>query len=172
MAVSVYSVNITSLFSGTQCYIVLTDLKLPQFLLDVECACIILFHRTFSKEQYFDSNGLFFSTVYSTPVLFNCLLLLVSTQIFPVALSRKKKEIPICCKTVLLTSQQFIDLLPAIELLTHGLIFMGSISHVILMSQCWGFVYILGLDGLGYWKHLIYMSVERVNFFFEKNEGV
>ena len=106
--------------SGTQCYIVLTDLKLPQFLLDVECACIkvILFHRTFSKEQYFDSSGLFFSTVYSTPVLFNCLLLLVSTQIFPVALSRKKKEIPICCKTVLLNGQQFIDLLPAIELLT------------------------------------------------------
>ncbi|XP_022343614.2 transmembrane protein 18-like [Crassostrea virginica] len=32
--------------------------------------------QTFSKEQYFDSNGLFFSTVYSTPVLFNCLLLL------------------------------------------------------------------------------------------------
>ena len=92
LAVSVYSVNITSLVSGTQCYIVLTDLKLPQFLLDVECACIkvILFHRTFSKEQYFDSNGLFFSTVYSTPVLFNCLLLLVSTQIFPMALSRKK----------------------------------------------------------------------------------
>ncbi|XP_062613817.1 transmembrane protein 18-like [Saccostrea cucullata] len=32
--------------------------------------------KLFTKEQYFDSNGLFFSTVYSTPVLFNCLFLL------------------------------------------------------------------------------------------------
>ncbi|XP_052695984.1 transmembrane protein 18-like [Crassostrea angulata] len=32
--------------------------------------------QVFTKEQYFDSDGLFFSTVYSTPVLFNCLLLL------------------------------------------------------------------------------------------------
>lgn len=32
--------------------------------------------QLFTKEQYFDSDGLFFSTVYSTPVLFNCLLLL------------------------------------------------------------------------------------------------
>ena len=43
-------------------------------------------------------------------------------------------KIHIRCKTVLLTGQQFIDLLPAIEqLLTDGLIFIGSISHVILM---------------------------------------
>ena len=41
------------------------------------------------------------------------------------------KKIPIRCKTVLLTSQRFIDLLRAIELLTDGLIFIGSIlkSH-------------------------------------------
>ena len=42
-------------------------------------------------------------------------------------------KIHIRCKTVLLTGQQFIDPLPAIELLTDGLIFIGSISHVILM---------------------------------------
>ena len=35
------------------------------------------------------------------------------------------------CKTLLLTGQQFINLLPAIELLTDGLIFIGSISHMI-----------------------------------------
>ena len=34
-------------------------------------------------------------------------------------------KIPIICKTVLLTGQQFIDLLSAIELLTNGLIFIG-----------------------------------------------
>ena len=45
-------------------------------------------------------------------------------------------KIPICCKTVPLTGQQFIDLLPAVELLTDGLIFIGSISHAILTSQC------------------------------------
>ena len=33
-----------------------------------------------------------------------------------------------------MTGQQFIDLLPAIELLTDGLIFIGSTSHVILTS--------------------------------------
>ena len=31
---------------------------------------------------------------------------------------------PISCKTVLLTGQEFIDLLPAIELLTDDLIFL------------------------------------------------
>lgn len=44
-------------------------------------ACIF---RVFTKEQYFDSDGLFFSTVYSTPVLFNCLLLLVRVLSPPV----------------------------------------------------------------------------------------
>ena len=43
-------------------------------------------------------------------------------------------KIPTSCKTDLLTGQQFIDLLPAIELLTDGLIFIGSTSHVILTS--------------------------------------
>ena len=57
------------------------------------------------------------------------------------------KKIPTSCKTDLLTGQQFIDLLPAIELLTDGLIFIGSLSHVILTSQCQNVVPILGLDG-------------------------
>ena len=39
-------------------------------------------------------------------------------------------KIPICCETVLLTSQQFIDLLPPIKLLKDEFIFTGSISHV------------------------------------------
>ena len=43
--------------------------------------------------------------------------------------------VPNSRKTVLLTSQQFIDLLPAIELLTDCFIFIGSISHMILTSQ-------------------------------------
>ena len=43
-------------------------------------------------------------------------------------------KIPTSCKTDLLTGQLFIDLLPAIELLTDGLIFIGSTSHVILTS--------------------------------------
>ena len=34
-----------------------------------------------------------------------------------------------------MTSQQFIELLPAIKLLTDGLIFIGGISHVIVTSQ-------------------------------------
>ena len=62
-------------------------------------------------------------------------------------------KIPTSCKTDLLTGQQFIDLLPAIELLTDGLIFIGSLSHVILTSQCQNVVPILGLDG--YLKHLM-----------------
>ena len=59
-------------------------------------------------------------------------------------------KIPTSCKIDLLTDQQFIDLLHAIELLTDGLIFIGSLSHVILTSQCQNVVPILGLDGLGY----------------------
>ena len=54
-------------------------------------------------------------------------------------------KILISCKTVLLTGQQFIDLLLAIELSTDGLIFIGSVSHVIWTPLCRGIVQILGL---------------------------
>ena len=47
--------------------------------------------------------------------------------------------------TALLTGQQFIELLPAIERFTDGLIFIGSMSHVILTSECQGVVQILRL---------------------------
>ena len=33
--------------------------------------------KLFTKEQYFDSNGLFISTVWSTPMLINCLIMIV-----------------------------------------------------------------------------------------------
>ena len=64
-------------------------------------------------------------------------------------------KIPTNCKTDLLTGQQFIDLLPAIELLTNGLIFIGSLSQLILTSQCQNVDPILGLDRRGYLKHLM-----------------
>ncbi|XP_068147191.1 transmembrane protein 18 [Drosophila tropicalis] len=32
--------------------------------------------KTFSKQQYFDSNGLFISTVFSIPILLNCMFLI------------------------------------------------------------------------------------------------
>lgn len=34
--------------------------------------------RSFSRQQYFDSNGLFISTVFSIPILLNCMLMIVS----------------------------------------------------------------------------------------------
>ena len=43
------------------------------------------------------------------------------------------EKFPFGSITVLLTSQQFINILPTIELLTD-LIFIGSTSHVILTS--------------------------------------
>ena len=64
-------------------------------------------------------------------------------------------KIPTSCKTDLLTGQQFIDILPAIELLIDGLIFIGSPSHVIFTSQCQNVVPILGIDGRRYLKHLM-----------------
>ena len=64
-------------------------------------------------------------------------------------------KIPTSCKTDLLTGQHFIDLLPAIELLTDGLIFIGSLSHMILTSHCQNVVPILGLDGREYLKYLM-----------------
>ena len=72
--------------------------------------------------------------------------------------------IPISCKTVLLNSQRFIDLLPTIELLIDGLIFIGSISHLILTSQCQDVKPILRLDGRGYWN----VSGKSEYNFFEK----
>ncbi|XP_036340563.1 transmembrane protein 18 [Rhagoletis pomonella] len=32
--------------------------------------------QSFSKQQYFDSNGLFISTVFSMPILLNCMLII------------------------------------------------------------------------------------------------
>lgn len=34
-------------------------------------------YKLFSKQQYFDSNGLFISTVFSTPILINCLVMVI-----------------------------------------------------------------------------------------------
>lgn len=34
-------------------------------------------YKLFSKQQYFDSNGLFISTIFSTPILINCLIMVV-----------------------------------------------------------------------------------------------
>lgn len=34
--------------------------------------------QSFSKQQYFDSNGFFISTVFSIPILLNCMLMIVS----------------------------------------------------------------------------------------------
>ena len=34
--------------------------------------------QRFSKQQYFDSNGFFISTVFSIPILLNCMLMIVS----------------------------------------------------------------------------------------------
>ena len=59
-------------------------------------------------------------------------------------------KIPFSYKTVLLTGKQIIDLLPAIEMLTDCLIFIGSISHVILTSQCLDVIPILAFNGRGY----------------------
>lgn len=47
--------------------------------------------QSFSKQQYFDSNGLFISTVFSIPILLNCMLMIVSIflQIFKFLLLTK-----------------------------------------------------------------------------------
>lgn len=37
--------------------------------------------HVFSRQQYFDSKGLFISVVFSMPILLNCMLMVVSTQI-------------------------------------------------------------------------------------------
>ena len=47
--------------------------------------CVVVkyfyFHcRFFASEQYFDSPGLFISVVFSTPMLFNCLIIIVSMK--------------------------------------------------------------------------------------------
>ena len=63
----------------------------------------------------------FFSYIKATQLIHNILTV--------------NNKIPRSCKTVLLTGKQFIDLLPAIELLTDGLISIGLISHVKLTSS-------------------------------------
>ena len=34
--------------------------------------------RVFAMEQYFDSNGLFISVVFSTPIILNCTIIVVT----------------------------------------------------------------------------------------------
>ncbi|KAF3420672.1 hypothetical protein E2986_11360, partial [Frieseomelitta varia] len=36
------------------------------------------FNRLFSRQQYFDSNGLFISIVFSVPILLNCMIMIAS----------------------------------------------------------------------------------------------
>ncbi|TDG50760.1 hypothetical protein AWZ03_002749 [Drosophila navojoa] len=53
--------------------------------------------KTFSKQQYFDNNGLFISTVFSIPILLNCMLLIgtwlySSTQIMVTLKTAQLKE--------------------------------------------------------------------------------
>ncbi|XP_023178485.1 transmembrane protein 18 [Drosophila hydei] len=53
--------------------------------------------QTFSKQQYFDNNGLFISTVFSIPILLNCMLLIGtwlynSTQIMVTLKTAQLKE--------------------------------------------------------------------------------
>ena len=45
-----------------------------------------------------------------------------------------------------MTGQEFIDLLPFIDLLTDDLIFIGSIRNSMLVSQCPGVFEIYGRD--------------------------
>lgn len=42
--------------------------------------CVSAFHRKFSRQQYFDSEGVFITVMLSTPILFNCILLLVGAD--------------------------------------------------------------------------------------------
>lgn len=37
--------------------------------------------KIFSRQQYFDSNGLFISVVFSMPILMNCILMVVSNAV-------------------------------------------------------------------------------------------
>lgn len=37
--------------------------------------------KVFSRQQYFDSKGLFISIVFSVPILLNCMLMVVRTSI-------------------------------------------------------------------------------------------
>lgn len=36
--------------------------------------------RVFSRQQYFDSKGLFISIVFSVPILMNCMIMVVSVK--------------------------------------------------------------------------------------------
>ena len=51
--------------------------------------------KVFSSENYFDSNGLFISTVFSAPILMNCVVLIV-VWLYTAAnmlLQMKKKQV-------------------------------------------------------------------------------
>ena len=65
----------------------------------------------------------------------------------------RSQSITVLLYTIIVKSQHVV----------YSLFIHHLLSHVKLTSQCRCVVQILGLDGQGYWKHLLVMWVERVN---------
>jgi hypothetical protein len=42
---------------------------------------IFIFCSFFSRQQYFDSQGMFISLVFSVPILLNCMIMVVSVNV-------------------------------------------------------------------------------------------
>jgi hypothetical protein len=42
---------------------------------------IFLFYSLFSRQQYFDNQGMFISLVFSVPILLNCMIMVVSDNV-------------------------------------------------------------------------------------------
>jgi len=42
---------------------------------------IFIFYRFFSRQQYFDNQGMFISLVFSVPILLNCMIMVVSVNV-------------------------------------------------------------------------------------------
>lgn len=78
-----FHILLTTLTITTRHHHTLQGLLFFLLLLTVKCSEIINEYaathwKRFSYQQYFDSGGLFISVVFSMPVLFNCLLMVVS----------------------------------------------------------------------------------------------
>jgi len=42
---------------------------------------IFIFYSFFSRQQYFDNQGMFISLVFSVPILLNCMIMVVSVNV-------------------------------------------------------------------------------------------
>lgn len=92
--------------------------------------------QSFSRQQYFDSQGLFISVVFSMPVLFNCMMMVVSINSY--------------C-TLVITIMFNIAIINSIFLITGVMNITASVFFIITLKSSSNSFFFVPLEGQYIW---------------------